>query len=63
MLDFRLKFAPNEVFLDIFLSERENFSLLKCTQVTYGKGLPVYMQKLVFGAYLPGFTSEKSKTW
>ena len=27
------------------------------TQVIYGKGLLINMQKLVFGAYLPDFTS------
>ena len=27
------------------------------TQVTYGKGLLINMQKLVLGAYLPDFTS------
>ena len=33
------------------------------TQVTYGKGLLINMQKLVLGAYLPDFTSQKNENW
>ena len=32
-------------------------------RLTYGKGLIINMQKLVLGAYLSDFTSQKNKNW
>ena len=40
--------------LYIYFARRD---VRKLTQGTYGKDLPVNIRKLVFGAYLPDFTS------
>ena len=44
--------------------ERRVACSMRCsTWVTYGKGLLINMQKLVFGAYLHDFTLQKNKNW
>ena len=50
-------------FLVISLIKRLTIAGYGPGQVTYGKGLLIDIQKLIFGAYFPDFTPWKNENW